>query len=265
MTSAEIRDVVFKVVSYVGPFVLAIIADKLIVKFLNNTRLRGKLHLILLRSLIRVGIWVGAIIVSVSFLPNYSRTWETVIASSGILAVVLGLAAQSTLANVFSGIAMSATQNRPFDIGDRIQVGDAEPGYVMDVTLRHVMVRTYQNEVIYIPNSLVSSSKIVNFTKMTEYSYPVVVSVAYGTDLEKAIAVMKEVISSHPKYAGDVDVPVLCRELGDSGIMLRGMMTTRLFGDNPTACSDCRIAIHKRFREEGIEIPYPRMDVTMRS
>ena len=253
-----------EVLGHVLPFVGAFLADLILTKFLSNERLHGKLHLVLLRSIIRIVIWGAAVITAVSFIPKFTRTWETVIASSGVVAVVLGLAAQSTLANVFSGIAMSVTQSRPFDIGDRIQIGTNDPGFVVDITLRHVAIRTFQNEVIYVPNSVAGSSTIINYTKMTSYSYPIVVSVAYGTDVERAMKIMSEVIASHPKYAGEGDPPILCRELGDSGVTLRGMMTTGIFGDNPTACSDCRVEILKRFAAEGIEIPYPHMDVTMR-
>ncbi|MCR4762551.1 MAG: mechanosensitive ion channel family protein [Lachnospiraceae bacterium] len=249
---------------YIVPFLVAAVVNQIVTGLLGKRRLKGRLDLILLRSLLRLVIWGSAVIVAVSFIPGFSKTWETIVASSGIIAVVLGLAAQSTLANVFAGIALSVTQTRPFDIGDRIQVGSNDPGFVRDITLRHVAIQTFQNEMIYVPNSEVSRSTIINFTKMTEYSYPITVSVAYGSDVELAMRVMSRVIATHPSYRGSNPVPILCRDLGDSGITLRGMMTTAKFIDNPPACSDCRVEILKRFAEEGIEIPYPHMDVKIR-
>lgn len=255
------QDTLIKILKYLGPFVVAYVLNLLLSRTMSNEKTRGRLHLVLLRSLLRLVIWLGAAIIAVSFVPTFSKTWETVVASSGIVAVVLGLAAQSTLSNVFAGIALSVTQARPFDIGDRIQIGTNDPGFVVDATLRHVAIRTFQNEMIYVPNSVVSSSTIINFTKMTEYSYPITVSVAYGTDVELAMRVMSRVIATHPLYRGNNQVPILCRDLGDSGITLRGMMTTARFIENPGACSDCRVEILKRFAEEGIEIPFPQMDV----
>ena len=254
-------DTFFRVMRYIIPFVAAYLVDLVIEKLLSNDRLRGKLHLVLLRSVLRVIVWGAAIITAVSFVPSFSRTWETVIASSGVVAVVLGLAAQSTLANVFSGIALSAVRSRPFDIGDRVQVGDYEPGFVIDINLRHVAIRTYRNELVYIPNSIASSSRIINYTQMNLFSYPIDVSVAYGTDLRKAMNVVKEVITSHPKYCGDPDLNVLCKECQDSGILLRAIVTTAVFQDNPTTCSDCLVSIVERFEQEGIEIPFPQVDV----
>ena len=258
------EDVLIKILEYIGPFAVAYVLNQLLTKLMDESKMRGRLHMVLLRSLIRLAIWLGAAIIALSFIPTFSKTWETVVASSGIVAVVLGLAAQSTLANVFAGIALSVTQARPFDIGDRIQIGTTDPGFVVDATLRHVAIRTFQNEMIYVPNSVVSSSTIINFTKMTEYSYPITVSVAYGTDVELAMRVMSRVIATHPLYRGNSQVPILCRELGDSGILLRGMMTTARFIENPGACSDCRVEILKRFAEEGIEIPFPQMDVHLK-
>ena len=124
------------------PIAAAYFLNVLLNRFLDNDRLHGKLHLILLKSLVAAAIWIAGIVVSLSSFSTFSRGWETVIASSGIIAVVLGLAAQETLGNVFAGISMSTTHSRPFDIGDRVKIGDAEPGYVQDITLRHVVLLT---------------------------------------------------------------------------------------------------------------------------
>ena len=254
-------DTAIKILRYIVPFAAAYLVDLLVEKIFSNERLRGKLHLVLLRSILKVIVWIAAAITAMSFVPSFSRTWETVIASSGVVAVVLGLAAQSTLANVFSGLALSAVRSKPFNIGDRVQIGDYEPGFVTDINLRHVAIRTYRNELVYIPNSLASSSRITNYTQMNLFSYPIEVSVAYGTDLRKAMSIVKDVITSHPKYCGDPDLNVLCKECQDSGILLKAIVTTAIFQDNPTTCSDCLVGIVERFREEGIEIPFPQVDV----
>ena len=104
---------------YILPFIVAYILNLILNKYLSKELLRGKLHLMFLKGIITAVIWAAAVFYAMAWIPAFSKTWETAIASSGIAAVVLGLAAQSTLANVFAGIALSASRSRPFDIGEK--------------------------------------------------------------------------------------------------------------------------------------------------
>ena len=243
---------------YVLPFLVAYFLNLIINKYLNKNTLRGKIHLIFLKGLILAFIWAVAALTALSGVPAFSKTWETAVASSGIAAVVLGLAAQSTLSNVFAGIALSASHSRPFDIGDRIRIDSYDPGFVEDITLRHTVIKTIQNEIIYIPNSIVGSSTIVNYTQEHSFSYPIKVSVAYGTDMKKAMDTMASAIASHPKHYGPTPV-VLCKSCDDSGVTLQALVETKDFKDNPRACSESLVEIMRRFEEEGIEIPYNKL------
>ena len=102
MDKKVIGDVIQAFLKYVLPFLVAYVLNILMSKFVSKERLRGKLHLIFLKGIIMAMFWVIAALTALSGIPAFSKTWETAIASSGIAAVVLGLAAQSTLANVFS-------------------------------------------------------------------------------------------------------------------------------------------------------------------
>ncbi|MBQ8030399.1 MAG: mechanosensitive ion channel, partial [Butyrivibrio sp.] len=116
------KDVLDIFLKYVLPFIAAYLINIVMNKFLSKEFLRGKIHLIFLKGIILAIVWAAAALTALSGIPAFEKTWETAIASSGIAAVVLGLAAQSTLANVFAGIALSASTSRPFDIGDRIKI-----------------------------------------------------------------------------------------------------------------------------------------------
>lgn len=254
---AEVLNIFLK---YILPFVVAWILNLIMGKVFSKERLRGKLHLIFLKGIIMAFFWAVAALFAMSGIPAFSKTWETALASSGIVAVVIGLAAQSTLSNVFAGIALSASRSRPFDIGDRVAIDSIDPGFVEDITLRHTVIKTYQNERIYVPNSTVGSATIINYTQDRSYSFPITVSVAYGTDIYRAMDIMADVIEQHPNHFG-ARPTVLCKEAGESGITLRVLVETRDFRDNPRTCSDCLIEIMKRFKAEGIEIPYNKLVV----
>ncbi len=255
-----ISDMISFIFSYILPFILAFAVTKAISKIFNAKRLHGKIHLILLRSIIEALIWASAVIIVLINIPTFNKEWDTLVAGSGIIAVVLGLAAQSSLGNVFAGISMSASKSRPFDMGDRVKIGNSDPGYVVNITLRHVVIRTYFNEIIYIPNSVVGDSTVINYTVADGFGYPVEVSVAYEADVVKAKKIMEEIINTHPNHYGN-PASVLCKDLGESGILLKGMVVTKNFEENLGACSDILMEILRRFKEENIEIPYNRIKV----
>ncbi|SDZ83752.1 Mechanosensitive ion channel [Lachnospiraceae bacterium NK3A20] len=247
---------------YVLPFLVAWLAAKVVNKAMRKDRIRGNLGLVVLRSLITAVIWAAAVFIAMGNSKAFTKTWETVLTSASVVSIVLGLAAQETFGNVFAGISMSAGRSRPFRIGDRVRIGDADPGFVEDFTLRHVEIVTYLNEHIFIPNSTVASSRIVNYTKGVGGSaYPITISVAYEADLDRAMEIMADVIYHHPKYYGEEKPVVLCREAGESGVTLRAVVTTQYFQDNMQTCSECLLEIMKRFNKEGIEIPYNKLEI----
>ena len=244
---------------YILPLLLAYIVNHLIIKYISKERLRGKIHLVFLRGIIIALVWIEAVAYTVlGNGPDFDKAWKTFAGSSALLVAIFGLAAQSTLSNVFAGIAITASSSRPFDIGDRIKIDSIDPGYVENITLRHTVIKTYQNEIIYIPNSTVGSATIINYTQEDSFSFPIVVSVAYGTDMQKAMDIMADVIVAHPMHHGERPT-ILCKSCDDSGVTLRALVETEDFKDNPKACSDCLVEIMKRFAEEGIEIPYNKL------
>ena len=253
-----LTDILSFCLKFIVPLLCAFLINKAISRVASKERLRGKIHLILLRSIIEVLVWTAGAVIALNNIPNFTKGWETVIAGSGIIAVVVGLAAQSSLGNVFAGISMTASESRPFDIGDRVKIGTSDPGYVVNITLRHVVVRTYLNEVIFIPNTVVGSTTVINYTATDGYGFPIEVYVAYEADVPRAKEIMEEIINNHPNHYGNPST-VLCKLLGDSGVMLKGTVVTKAFETNPGTCSEVLMEILKRFKEEGIEIPYNKI------
>jgi len=112
----------------------------------------------LLSDLLSAGVYLGALIAVMSFVLKLPLSG--LVATSGVVAVVLGLALQSTLADVFSGIAVGVEQ--PFRLGDRISVGDGIEGTVSQINWRSVRISTDDDDVAIIPNSTVAKARIIN-------------------------------------------------------------------------------------------------------
>ena len=196
---------------------------------------------------------------------------DPLLASGGIVAVVVGLAAQETVGNLISGFMIVTF--RPFHICDLIRVNNGEyVGTVVEITIRHTIIETFENTRVIIPNSQMNTSVLENIsdigTAKADFLY---VSVSYDTDLEQAIRVLQETVAAHPDYVdprseeekqqGADQVVVRVTDFKDSGIELRATIYSNDNGTCFTMLSDLRIAVKKRFDQEGIEMPYPKQDL----
>ena len=113
---------------------------------------------------------------------------------TAIIGAVVGLAAQPVIGDLFSGIALS--YNRPFEIGDRIELDNGIKGIVMDITIRHVVIRTIDTIDVIVPNSKINSSTITNTSfKSKVRSVHMRFNVAYGTNIEKAMAAIRKAVT----------------------------------------------------------------------
>ena len=139
-------------------------------------------------------------------------------------------------------------------------------GYVESITLRHTIIKTLTNTRITVPNSVMNKEIIENSHLVEKIaSYYIDVSISYESDIDRARYIMADIIGSHPLYVdvrkdmSEEKVPVLMRAFESSGIALRARVWTKTVDDNFRACSDIRIELLKRFRKEGIEIPYTKI------
>lgn len=243
-----------------------------VIKFIVTPKLNKKqnINAVFITEFLVVIIWVVGIIAICRLYPSLSSLAESIIASSGIIAIVIGLAAQESFANIMAGIFISTF--KPFNIGDRIHIaGDETAGFVKSINLRHTIISTYTGVDVIIPNSVMGSAKIENSSYSTGKSYPIEIDVAYESKEKRhrALEIMEEVVTNHPLFydrrtesqieAGEKPVTALCTSFASSGIHLKILMWTERFEDNAKACSECRMQILDRFEEEGIEVPYNKI------
>lgn len=226
-----------------------------------------RIHIKFLNNIVKLFIILLAISAIGSRFDGFQSTVNTILASSGILALGISLAAQESLTNIIDGLFISFF--RPFNIGDRVTLPEKDnlTGFVTEINLRHTVIQTFSNTSFIIPNSVMSSSIIDNSDfKNRYYSYPIDVSVSYDTDLELALKLVYQAITSHPDFVdprteeqkkenAPMATPIV-RNFGDSGIDLRCMMSTANANKSFKACSEVRIAIKKLFDENGIVIPF---------
>lgn len=218
-------------------------------------------HKLLKNTLITI-VYVVGILTAINQIPSLSNTVYTVLAGSGVLAVIVGLAAQESFGNLISGIIL--TLFRPFEVGDRVRLVEQDlNGNIEDITLRHTVIRTPTDNRVIVPNTALSSAIVenTNYIQGAPKKNYIEVDISYDSDLELAMNIMAEVISSHPYYIGDRPLRIYVPAFAASGITLRGTMTTATVEENYIACSEARISLKKAFDEQGVVIPFTTVTV----
>jgi small-conductance mechanosensitive channel len=185
-------------------------------------------------------------------------TW---LASAGIIGIAVGFAAKDTLANLFSGIFILA--DAPYQIGDFIILDNGLRGQVLEIGIRSTRILTRDDIEVTLPNAVIAGSKIVNETsgKDQKMRVRVQVSVAYGSDVDQVRRVLLECVEGVDNVEDTPSPRVRFRRFGDSGLdfELLAWVTEPVFRGR--ALDDLNTKVYKRFGEEGIEIPYPKLDL----
>ncbi|MCE4627886.1 MAG: mechanosensitive ion channel family protein [Desulfurococcales archaeon] len=188
-------------------------------------------------------------------------TGSVVISISAVIGLILGFGLQDTMNNLAAGIWLTVI--RAFHKGDFVQVSGYK-GTVEDVGVLSTKLRLPGGEIAFIPNRSVWGSPIVNYSIAETRRFDFTVGVAYGTDLDKAVRVALEALKSTPGVLQDPAPQVLVWELGDSAINLQVRAWARK-EDLLSAKTSAIQRIYEEFEKEGIEIPFPQIDVHIKN
>jgi small-conductance mechanosensitive channel len=201
-------------------------------------------------------ILIGALVL----LGTMGISVTPVIASLGITSLAVALALQPTLENFFSGVQL--VMDKPIRVGDFIELSSGEQGFVERIGWRTTWIKMLQNNTVIIPNSDLSKSRIINyFYPAKELSVPVEVGIHYSSDLDHvervALEVAREILVSHEWGVDDYNTFVLFTEFDSSSINMTVMLRAKEYFNRFWVKSAFIKALHKRFAEEGIVIPFP--------
>lgn len=179
------------------------------------------------------------------------------------LGVCVGLAVNGALSNLAGGVLIIFT--RPFKIDDYIEVEkDGISGTVEDIQIVCTKLRTPDNKVVYIPNGTLSNSSIINYSEKDTRRVDFTFSIAYESDFEKAKMLITEICLAHKLVLTDPAPVVRVCEHGDSSVNITARVWTKN-SDYWTVRWDILEASKTAFDESGIEIPYNKLDVNVKS
>jgi small-conductance mechanosensitive channel len=253
----------------IGAFVLSFILRKIISIFIVKYSKKLKAdptNFSFLKNSISFIIFTAAIIFIFYYIPTLRSLGKALFAGVGIFAAFIGLALQKTFSNLISGLFI--LMFKPFRIDDTLQFNDRKMGVVEEITLRHTIIRDYENRRIIIPNSVISEEVIVNSNiSDKKINKHIEFGIAYDADVNKAIAIIQDEIEKHPNFIdnrkaaekrdGVPAVMVRMIEWSDFSIKLRAYAWAKGNDEAFVLKCDVLMSIKARFDKEGIEIPFP--------
>lgn len=209
-----------------------------------------------------VNYFVYVVVVIITF-DTLGIKVTALFAASAALLVGVGLALQTFIQDIISGIFIIADQS--VNVGDIVEV-DGQVGRVVNITLRTTRAVNRENKVLIIPNHKFLTSILFNWTENGSLTRELIhVGVAYNSDMDKVTALLTGIAANHPKVLKNPPPKVLFNNFGDSSLELTLVFTMNRSFEANAVKSDLRFNILARFRKEGIEIPFPQRVVTMQA
>ena len=230
---------------------------KLILNIKKKAMDKGKMDFSLEKFFINTIRIACYIILIISALSQLGISTTGILACFSAAVAAIALALKDSLSNIACGIILLFS--KPFVTGDLIELGEYM-GTVLQIDLIHTKILTFDNKGIMVPNSVISSKEVINFSHMPVRRVDVTIPVRYGSDLEKVKAVIKKAVLSIEKVKSDPEPFVRVNKLSESSVdfAVRAWTETDNYWD---VYHDMLEKIMSALKEEDIVIPYNQLDV----
>jgi len=213
------------------------------------------------RRLTQLTVYTFALLVVVGL---FTDNVGGLLVGAGFLGIVVGMAARQTLGAVLAGFVLMFS--RPFEVGDWVEVGDHE-GTVTEISIMSTRLRSFDGEVITLPNDDVRSGSIIDRSRRNRLRIEVEVGVDYATDVGRAATLIEEAMADVDDVAAMPEPDVVTKRFGDSAVVLGARYWIR----NPSMRKRWRTqtaamgAIKTALEDEGIVIPFPQQTLSART
>jgi len=214
-----------------------------------------------LRHFLAAVIYIVGISLAIYSVPSMRTIANSMLAGAGILAVAVGFASQQTLSNIISGIFIVIF--KPFRVNDRLKIRDTLNGIVEDITLRHTVIRDFENRRIIVPNTLMGNEIIINSDfEDDRICNWLEIQLEHGTDINHAKDILEKAAAIHPytldnRTSEQIDegtpkVKVRIVQINPVGISIRAWIWTANSAKGFELICDLYEIIYKKFNKEGI-------------
>ncbi|WP_152286519.1 mechanosensitive ion channel family protein [Flavicella marina] len=254
---------VFEVVSVVLLFVATKVLLWLIKKALER---EARVHHLdkgnsfALFQIIKYFLWVVSIIFMLEII---GIKISVLLAGSAALLVGIGLGLQQTFNDILSGVILLFEKS--VKVGDILDI-DGEVVVIQEIGLRTSVAKTRMDIVILIPNSTITTSKVINWSNQSrKTTFKIHVGVAYGSNVALVMDLMKQAARNHKEVVDDGTVDVRLSNFGNSSLDFTLLFASVNIFEIERIKSDIRISIEKLFNENKVSIPFPQLDLHVKS
>ncbi len=248
--------------------VVTVLAARVAVKVVRTYMERGDTPLPATSIFVNITKGIVLVVGALMILSALGVAIGPLLTALGVGGLAIALALQDTLGNLFAGLQIIAAKQ--INPGDFIRLSTGEEGHVLDVTWRTTSIRQLSNDVVIVPNSVLASSLITNFSTIEpEHAVIVPVGVAYNSDLEHVERTVREVaeriLAESEVGVREFEPGVRFVEFGESSIVVQAVLRSHTYADRYKLRHEFMKALHRRFAEESITIPLPIRDVRLRT
>lgn len=250
-----------KIIAAIIVFIVTVFISGFIAKWVKKIAKNKISNLEILQLIFVVTRWTLLILGAILALSLVNFDITGFVAGLGIAGFTIGFALQDIAKNFISGLLLLYRQ--PFNLGERVIVSDFT-GEVMEINIRDTVIKTFDGELVIIPNTQVFENPIINLTHTQHRRRTVMIGLGYGEDAERAINIFLEKIQSVPGVETDPKPSILADALGDSTLQLSATFWVDQQENNILEVhSNVVKAIKSASDEYGIDLPYPIQTVRL--
>ena len=184
---------------------------------------------------------------------------SSLIAAFSIFGIAISLSVQNLMSNIANAISIYA--NKPFKVGDYVKIGDVE-GTVAEIGFMLTKIRTYKNEIIYIPNTSVGSSIIINYSESPIRRIEQIIDASYNDPIDKVKSAIMEAINNEPLVLKNEEIYIAVVEYSTSSIQY----DVRVYCETANFLK-CKNSLFERYKtsfdKNGITIPFKTLNVNI--
>ena len=242
--------ILITVIFYYAAKIISNFILKLLKKKMDNISVRRIIKKMVFAIIFLIGFFIALSVLELD------KALTSILAGAGVVALALGLALQSTLNNVFSGVLLSFLPR--IRVNDYIETANFK-GFVEEISLRNFVLRQPDNHIVVMPNSLIIDEPFTNYSLTDRSRIAVSCGVGYGSDLRGVKEMVTKLMESNFPQNDDEGVEFFWLEFGDSSInfMTRFYIDYTKPGQFFKAQSEAIMLIKEEFDKNGINIPFP--------
>lgn len=255
LVAAAIDIVAALLIFIIGRFVISVVI-KALRAFMLKRRIEASLTTFII-SMINVLLIILLVVSVVNRLGIETTSFAALLASIGL---AVGMAFSGNLQNFASGVIVLLM--RPYKVGDVINASLNTPvvGTVQEIQIFHTIIKTYDGNLIFVPNNMMMNNAIVNTTKIDSRLIELPIGIDYGQAIAPVEKLLLIIAQENEDVLQDPEPMVIVKQLADSAVIVElrcHVLNANFF----TASNDLRRAIYERFTAAGINFPYPQITV----